>query len=576
MVLDTATGNKPAEESKAARTPKQRRRHGWWLWQHQPDGSRRVSPLALRILAVNSLALAILVGSLLYLGRYEERLIQSEIESLGVEAHIFSNALGEGAVILDYEERSVLSPELSSQMVRRLVEASDARMRLFDSDGSMVADSRVLAGTGRRIQIVSVDEVVSTGWLSRAADTVKGWLAGILPKRHGYPRYMETYNQKAGQFPAVIYALRGETRNQVWLQDNGDLLLTVAVPVQHYKQVLGALMVSRSGANVDNAIANVRIDVLRIFCGVLFITILLSLYLARTIAQPVKLLAEAVEGVRRREAEVSGLGGAATLLSQREIPDFSARADEIGELSAALRALTQALVQRIGAIENFAADVAHEIKNPLTSLRSAVETAGRVKDPEQQQKLMAVIRDDVDRLDRLISDISTASRLDAELSRAEMTAIDLGKLLSAVTALYGTRGQSGVKLVQPVPDGLTIKGIEGRLTQVFSNLIDNALSFSPKDGLVNVHVRRDEHSVTVTVIDQGPGMPENKLADIFNRFYTERPRSEKFGTHSGLGLSIAKQIVEAHRGQIWAENNENDMGGIIGAQFFVKLPLAGG
>jgi two-component system, OmpR family, sensor histidine kinase ChvG len=572
MALATATKNSVQPPDPAAAQPVRRRRNrGWWLWQRTPNGGRRVSPLALRILTVNSLALIILVGSLLYLGRYEDRLIQSEIDSLKIEAKIFANALSEGAVIIDDDEREVLSPELAGQMVRRLVEASDTRTRLFDNDGILIADSRLLTEAGKRVQIQEVQKIEPTGVLMRWGGALLKWLEGMLPKRSGYPIYNEADRQHAEQYPIAVEAIRGEINKQIWLMPEGDLLLTVAVPVQHYKHVLGGLMVSRLGSGIDNAIANVRLDVLKVFFAVLGITFLLSLYLARAIAQPIKLLAEAVEGVRSREAQMSGLSGAASLLSQRQIPEFTGRGDEIGELSAALRAMTQALVQRITAIENFAADVAHEIKNPLTSLRSAVETAERVTDPTQQKKLMAVIRDDVDRLDRLISDIATASRLDAELSRAQTTRLDLRQMLDMLVTLYADRQQL-VKLVTPVPEQLSIMGIEGRLLQVFTNLVDNALSFSPAGGVVEIHVRRDTENITVTIIDAGPGIPENKLATIFERFYSERPRSEKFGLHSGLGLSIAKQIVEAHRGQIWAENRKNDMGGVNGAQFFVKLP----
>jgi two-component system sensor histidine kinase ChvG len=255
---------------------------------------------------------------------------------------------------------------------------------------------------------------------------------------------------------------------------------------------------------------------------------------------------------------------------------MTSRHDEIGDLSGALRALTAALAQRVGDIENFAADVAHELKNPLTSLRSAVETIERVQDPAARQKLITIIRDDVDRMTRLITDISSASRLDAELGRAKFAPVDIGTSLAQMESFYrlnsAKEGQPPRVTIQTMGKDLRVKGVGGRLSQVFRNLLDNALSFSPLDKPVKLSVARIGGCVQVEVEDSGPGIPENKLEAIFDRFYTERPKAEKFGTHSGLGLSISKQIVEAHRGRIWAENLHDDAGNIVGARFVVQLP----
>jgi two-component system, OmpR family, sensor histidine kinase ChvG len=262
----------------------------------------------------------------------------------------------------------------------------------------------------------------------------------------------------------------------------------------------------------------------------------------------------------------------------QQIPDFTGRGDEIGELSGVLREMTDALHQRMDAIERFAADVSHEIKNPLTSLRSAVETAARVRDPQQLQRLMAVIQEDVQRLDRLITDISNASRLDAELSRAEAEPVDLGRMLQALVDMYETtRLPNGPVLKVDVPEGaeLHVSGVEDRLVQVMRNLIANAQSFSPPDGTILLKASRTNGFVEVVVEDDGPGIPESKMNAIFDRFYTERPKGEKFGTHSGLGLSISKQIVEAHRGTIRAMNrySEDGMKKLLGARFIVRLPV---
>src|SRR5262249_46177418 len=245
---------------------------------------------------------------------------------------------------------------------------------------------------------------------------------------------------------------------------------------------------------------------------------------------------------------------------QIDIPDFTRRRDEIGDLSGALRDMTGALWARMDAIERFAADVAHEIKNPLTSLRSAVETVARLEDPRQQKRLMSIILDDVERLNRLISDISDASRLDAELSRAEMGPVDIASMLRALADLHeATRGDGPALKVEIASlQSLTVHGIEGRLVQVLRNLIGNAVSFSPPGGSIRLAAARDGDRVRITVADDGPGIPPGKLKAIFDRFYSERPAGEKFGTHSGLGLSISKQIVEAHHGHVEAANRTAD------------------
>jgi two-component system sensor histidine kinase ChvG len=254
---------------------------------------------------------------------------------------------------------------------------------------------------------------------------------------------------------------------------------------------------------------------------------------------------------------------------------LTGRSDEIGELSAALRDMTDSLWSRMDAIERFAADVAHEIKNPLTSLRSAVETVSRVKDPEQQKRLLSIILDDVARLDRLISDISDASRLDAELSRAVSAPVQMRRLLAALAEVQNATDRADaprVVLEAAEDDAFAVPGLEGRLGQVFRNLIGNAASFSPPGGVITVRLDRQGPRVRVAVEDRGPGIPPGKEQAIFDRFYTERPEGEKFGTHSGLGLSISKQIVDAHQGTIHAENMSDAAGRIAGARFVVQLP----
>jgi two-component system sensor histidine kinase ChvG len=547
-----------------------------WLLPPAPEG-RLVSPILLRILAVNAMALAILVGSLLYLNRYQDRLISSELDALRLQAILSASALGEGAVVIDDEERNYLSPVLSRAMIRRLVEANETRTRLYSLDNDLIADSRLLQGHAGRIQRMVLKApnektFFLRRWVSAFFDSVDK-----IAERNNFPLYPEETSRRKSSYEIVKTATGGDAATQVWSRPEGGLLMGVAVPVQRYKQVLGVLMLTRPDTAIDLAVREVRMDILKIFAMTLLITMLLSLYLAREIANPIRQLAKAADRLRLGQKQIVGLAGTSQLLSRDTIPDLRARRDEIGDLSAALRDLTSALAKRIGAIENFAADVSHEIKNPLTSLRSAVETAEKVQDPTMQRRLMAVIRDDVDRLDRLISDISNASRLDAELSRDQAVPVDMGQVLSMLVDFHnaqrGDDSRSACLACKELPKDLYVLGVEVRLVQVFQNLISNALSFAPPESEVTLEAKVSEGGLIVTVEDCGPGIPENKLDSIFDRFYSERPRAEKFGTHSGLGLSISKQIVEAHRGHIWAENKMGEGGHIKGARFTVALPL---
>jgi two-component system sensor histidine kinase ChvG len=258
------------------------------------------------------------------------------------------------------------------------------------------------------------------------------------------------------------------------------------------------------------------------------------------------------------------------------LPSLKARRDEIGALAQALDESAAALWARMDAIERFAADVAHEIKNPLTSIRSAIETLRRVQDPERQKRLLAVIAEDVQRLDRLISDISDASRVDTELARTMTERVDVAPILATLADIHETtRAPDGPRVVLEAPEsGLVVNGVEGRLVQVFRNLIGNAVSFSPPGGTIRLIGRRTGGVVEVAVEDEGPGIPEAKLEHIFERFYSERPKGERFGAHSGLGLSISRQIVEALKGRITAENRRDASGAVMGARFVVRLPAA--
>ncbi len=524
-----------------------------------------LSPLTRRILVVNVLALAILLAGLLYLGRYEQNLIASEVQALKTQGEIFAEALAEGAYGTRANGTTELQGAIASTMLRRLVTPTKNRTRLFDQDGLLVADSRTLFGHQGASVVVSELPPPDAGSLiggifDRTYNKIVGWLPG-----RGLPLYEERADQRAADYEEVARALEGEPASALRVDEADRLVIGVAVPVQRFKQVIGAVFVARDGTTIEEAVRSVRIDILTIFAVALGVTVLLSVYLGSTIVRPLRRLAAAADKVRSAPGQV------------RSIPEFRGRNDEIGDLAADLNAMTDALSQRLDAIESFAADVAHEMKNPLTSLRSAVETAARLKDMDQQRRLMDIIQDDVTRLDRLISDISDASRLDAELSRDESEETDLNRLLAALVEVHRTSGSHGERRIafEESSNGpFTVVGNEGRIVQVLQNLITNAFSFSPADGLVMVRIGRDRDWVVATVEDEGPGIPPGSLEKIFDRFYSERPDSEQFGTHSGLGLSISRQIVTVHQGRIEAENRTDLHGKVLGARFIVRFPLS--
>ncbi|MFQ5985493.1 MAG: stimulus-sensing domain-containing protein [Alphaproteobacteria bacterium] len=530
-----------------------------------PRASRRrgpFSPLTRRILAINVLPLALFLGGLLYLDVYQGELVEAKIAALGTQGEVIAGALGESVVITENSDAGRLEAETARQLVRRLAVPVGTRVRLFDADGALVADSRRLLSAGGVVQTREIPPP-ETGVLAALARDLYDLLVAWLPRREPLEHYVEAAEQHAGDYAEVNLALTGESESA--LRDAGEdgTILSVAIPVQRFKRVQGALMLSTTIDDIEDSVREVRYTILKLFALALGVTVLLSVYLAGTIARPVRRLAEAAAKVRHGQDRTSS------------IPDFTARGDEIGELSGALDDMTKALWRRLDAIESFAADVAHEIKNPLSSLTSAVEAAARVKDPAQQRKLMTVIREDIQRLDRLISDIADASRLDAELSRAKAEPVDLGQMLAALVEVHTSSGGEGgpeIRLEVGTGDRLVVEGVETRLVQVLQNLIHNATSFSPPSGVITLAARRRESWVELSIEDEGPGVPAANLEAIFARFYAARPEGEKFGIHSGLGLSISKQIVEAHGGTIFAENRGSDPERPEGARFVVRLP----
>ncbi|MCU0888404.1 MAG: sensor histidine kinase [Rubritepida sp.] len=543
-----------------------------------PRRRRWVSPLLRRILLVNALPPALLAAALLYLDQYQDGLLAAEVEAMRNQARIYAGAIAEAAVRVQ-DDRATLVPEQARPLLRRLVEPSpNTQARLFDTAGLVVADSRVRDSAGGAVVTEPLPPPAPRGALSDSVAGLYERVLGLLPRQARTPVVLDTtpdaqsFDWQPDLGPErqaeLRMALEGGVTPYIRRTPDGRLLVSVAEPARRAGQAVGIVLLTREARDVDARLFEIRVSVLGLFVLALVLTVAVSLYLAQTLANPMLRLAGAAAEMRQGKGRGGSVPG-----------DLLARRDEIGILARDLQAAARALWARIDANERFAADVAHELKNPLTSVRSAIETLRRVEDPVQQRRLLAIIAEDAVRMDRLIGDIADSSRVDAELSRAISEPVDLGPILSVLVELHNTtRAGADPVMELEAPEHLMALGIEDRLVQVFRNLLGNAVSFSPHGGAtaarVLIRAREAGAEVEVVVEDEGPGIPEAKLEGIFDRFYSERPRGERFGQHSGLGLSISKQIIEGLRGRIGAENRRDAEGKVLGARFVVRLPKA--
>jgi two-component system sensor histidine kinase ChvG len=545
------------------------------------------SSLTRRIVSLNIAGLLALVASILYLSQFRAGLIDARAQSLLVQAEIIAGAIAASATVqtntitidpdrlLDLkagesyaapDEYSPLdfpiNPERVAPVLRTLISPTKTRARIYDPNGTLLLDSRTLENVLRSDLPPPAGQ---PGIAERALIAIRTWL-----NRGDLPLYKELAPEAGTGYEEVANALKAQKRSMVRVNSRGEVIVSVAVPVLRSRAIHGALMLSTQGDDIDQMVTAERLAILKVGGVASAVMIVLSLLLASTIAGPVRRLADSAERVRRR------------IKMRVEIPDFTMRRDEIGHLSGALRDMTGALYNRIEAIEMFAADVAHELKNPLTSLRSAVETLPLARSDTSRARLLEVIEHDVKRLDRLISDISDASRLDAELQRQDMAPVDLRRLLSTLTSVANeTRLGHDVAVDvrfegRGAGDTFSVPGHDSRLGQVISNLLSNAQSFSEAGGKVRILCRRVRTDIEIVVDDDGPGIRPDALERVFERFYTDRPH-QGFGQNSGLGLSISKQIIEAHGGRIWAENRLGPKGDdgeptVAGARFVVRLP----
>ena len=539
------------------------------------------SSLTRRIIVLNLAGLLVLVVGILYLNQWRAGLIDARVQSLRVQGEIIAAAIAASATVdsdvisvnpdrllelqagnvspLSYFDPTLefpINPERVAPLLRNLITPTRTRARIYDGQGLLILDSDNIYARGEVLRQVS-DPAKQPGFF------LLDWWNALISWSPGdnYPKYQEYPSDEGIRYPEVASALQGAPADFVRVDAQNQLVVSVAVPVQRLRAIVGVILLSTAPGDIDSVVAQERWSILRIALIAAGVQIALSLLLAGTIAGPMRRLSEAAERVQTA-------GNA-----RAEIPDLTDRPDEIGHLSGALRRMTDALYNRIEAIERFAADVAHELKNPLTSLRSAVETLPLARKPEDRERLTNIIQHDVRRLDRLITDISSASRLDAELARESAEPVDVEKLAEAMVGIQkdvAAGRDVAVELGKRTGRGAAIvNGHESRLAQVFANLIDNAVSFSPAGGTVTVTVATDAETITVTVTDEGPGITGD-VSRIFQRFYTDRPETESFGNHSGLGLSISRQIVEAHKGTIRAHNRTDRSGAV----FTVVLPRA--
>lgn len=520
----------------------------------RPSGLIR-SRIARLIFASNLAGLAILLVGAMVLNEMRAGLVVSKTQDLEGQAQIFTNLLGGGATFGQPEP--MLDADLARATIRSLQLPSTVRAQVRMVDGDIVADSFLLS---ERVDISALSPVSEPGVMQKVGADLSSWasnmVSSVLPDRGGVAIQSQTLEEE------FQMALGGETAASQRFSDRGQRVISVSIPVQHVSAVVGVLTLEAS--DIDEIVRAERQALVPFILVAVLVALVTSALLTLGIARPLRRLALAADRVRSGSSE--------TL----DLPQLTRRKDEIGDLAGSLEAMTDALLERIQANERFAADVAHELKNPLTSIRSAVETAEMVQnDPVAREKLRKVIASDVKRLDRLITDISNASRLEAEITRVPNARLDVARLIADIVSTYAALAEEQGVTVEfddaTVGAGLMVRGRDGPLGQVFRNLIDNARSFSPQGGAVKVTLSQSNDGpqtlARITVDDTGPGIPPDKLETIFNRFYTDRPAGTAFGNNSGLGLSIVSQIIETHRGTVTASNRPEG-----GARFIVDLP----
>ncbi len=523
------------------------------------------SPLARKIITFNLLAILVLVAGVLFLNPFRDSLVYQRERAIVSEAELISGFLEsqfESDLPIDLRNAS----DQYSSLLRGLKLSSPASLFVFDASGDLLGS---VDHAGQPDAFAALQPGERSTMMTDALDRTWSVVATVFGRDMGRPEVQTDNATLVKGLIAQTLANGNQVRTSTDL--HGNTIFTVATPIEHQGQAIGAVALASAAGEIDALVQAEREQILQMFVIAILVSVGLSLVLASTIANPLSDLAAAAEIGREKNARKFSP-------SRVRIPDLTARPDEIGRLSGALRGMVTALYDRIDANEQFAADVAHEIKNPLASLRSAVASLRVTPREDHRTKLLDVIEHDTRRLDRLVSDISNASRLDSELVKEDEEPFDLLTMIGNLAEYLGEEArEKGVEFITDMPsEPIVIEGLESRLAQVFVNLLTNAISFCDDGDAIRVWVRKRENRVLVVVEDTGPGIPEQALTKIFNRFYTERP-VDHFGNNSGLGLAISKQIVEAHGGVIWAENIRPTDADVtsepLGARFVVGLPV---
>jgi len=524
------------------------------------------SPLARKIITFNLMGLLVLVAGVLYLNPIRDNLVTQREGALVAEAYLIADIF-EAQLLVAASGLDVEGGADVSQTLAQLDLSPGLEVYVYDAEGGVLGTT---VGQTRK-SVPALESLQPAARSTVITDFLNSVWEGLSGLFSSTPETEASVSPEDALRALLPGAIAGETTLQTSETGAAGTVFSVATPILQNGAAVGVVALSSAAGEIDDLVRSEREQVLQMFVIAILVSIGLSLVLASTIANPLSDLAAAAEVGRDKSSRSKSP-------ARVRIPDLSGRPDEIGRLSGAMRGMVGALYDRIESNEQFAADVAHEIKNPLASLRSAIGTLRVAKRDEQRERLLEVIEHDVRRLDRLVSDISNASRLDSELVKEDEEAFDLLAMLRNLTDFLGNEAQEkGIEFIADMPsEPIEIHGLEARLAQVFVNLISNATSFCEEGDAIRVWVRRRENRVLVVVEDTGPGIPEQALGKIFNRFYSQRPE-QQFGNNSGLGLAISKQIVEAHSGVIWAENIRPTDADVtsdpLGARFVVGLPI---
>lgn len=562
-----------------------------------------------RIIFANIIGLAVLLGGIFYFSQYHAWLIDAKRESLRAQGEIIAAGIAANAkvesdrtIVLEPDKlpevegalspfrddafaalQLSLAPERVTPILRKLVPGTDTRARVYAQDGTLIVDSAQFLQRG---QVARLDPAAPPQGRVKVRNSWTKFLTWLT--RGDLPVYREIGNANGTAYPEVRMALSGSATPMLLVNEKGEQIVSMAVPIQYRKAVQGVLLLSTRPGEIDEVLAEERNVIFALALTALAATLLASFLLARTIAGPMRRLSAAAEGVSRN------------ISAHRGLPELSQRADEVGQMATAFGEMTASLYRRIEASERFAQDVTHELKNPLTAARSTAEALAYAKTPEQHRELVGQIQEELRRLNKLIGDVANASRLDAELARQETEPVDVCEVLKTIAGVFhdmlSVDSRRILLDITDLPSNQTayvVLGHDARLGRVVTNLLDNALSFSPPSGIVKVSARRVVSEIEIVVDDEGPGIPADKLEDIFERFYSDRPQTDStVGKYSGLGLSISREIVNAYGGRIWASNRgtrpgappggahehavfkDQRMAGVAGARFTIRLPAA--